>query len=245
LVPIELLTRNLRPGGWPQLTQMFHKILCRSLGLRIGVHGAPVRQGGVFYVANHISYLDIPVLGSQIRAAFVAKSEVAGWGVVGWLSTLARTVYIERERRARTAEQRNAIIERLAQGADVILFPEGTNSDGVSVMPFKSALFAVVEGPEAADFLIQPVTIAYTRVNGMPVTRGQLPDIAWVGDTELAPHAMTMMGLGPIRAEIIFHAAVRAADFADRKALMRHCHSVIAAGYRQLMRGGNTPRPVH
>jgi 1-acyl-sn-glycerol-3-phosphate acyltransferase len=158
---------------------------------------------------------------------------------------LARTVYIERERRARTAEQRNAIIERLAQGADVILFPEGTNSDGVSVMPFKSALFAVVEGPEAADFLIQPVTIAYTRVNGMPVTRGQLPDIAWVGDTELAPHAMTMMGLGPIRAEIIFHAAVRAADFADRKALMRHCHSVIAAGYRQLMRGGNTPRPVH
>ena len=122
-MPIELLTRNLRPGGWPQLTQMFHKILCRSLGLRIGVHGAPVRQGGVFYVANHISYLDIPVLGSQIRAAFVAKSEVAGWGVVGWLSTLARTVYIERERRARTAEQRNAIIERLAQGADVILFP--------------------------------------------------------------------------------------------------------------------------
>jgi len=244
LVPIELLTRRMRPGGWPQLTLMFHKVLTRSLGIHTIVHGAPVRRGGVLFVANHISYLDIPVLGSQIRAAFVAKSEVAGWGLVGWFATLARTLYIERERRTRTGEQRNMIAERLAAGADVILFPEGTNSDGVTVMPFKSALFAVVEGSAAAGFLIQPVTIAYTRVGGMPVTRGHLPDIAWVGDTELAPHALAFMGLGPIRAEIAFHPAVRASDFADRKALMRHCHIAIATSYRQLMRGGNTPLPA-
>lgn len=242
LVPIELATRNLRPGGWPQLTRSFHRIICRALGITIVTHGRPARRGGVLYVANHISYLDVPVLGSRILAAFVAKSEVAGWGAVGWLASLARTLYIERERRARAGDQRNAIVERLAGGGDVILFPEGTNSDGVSVLPFKSALFAVTEGDAAADFLIQPVTLAYTRLGGLPLTRGQLADIAWVGDSALGPHALHLIGLGPIRAEIVFHPAVRARDFADRKALMRHCHHVIATSYRQLMRGGHMPR---
>lgn len=218
--------------------------MTRSLGIQVRVHSAPARKGGVLYVANHVSYIDILVLGSRIPAAFVAKSEVAAMGVVGWLASLARTIYVERERRSSSAEQRKLIVERLAAGGDVILFPEGTNSDGVGVLPFKSALFAVVEGAESAGFLIQPVTIAYTRLNGMPITRGQLPDIAWVGDSELGPHALTMMELGQIRADIVFHPAVRAADFADRKALMRHCHATIADSYRQLMRSGNTRMAV-
>jgi 1-acyl-sn-glycerol-3-phosphate acyltransferase len=81
------------------------------------------------------------------------------------------------------------------------------------------------------------VTIAYTRVNGMPVTRARLPDLAWVGDTELVPHAVGFMALGRVRAEIRFHPPVRAADFADRKALSRHCHTVISEAYRAFMRG--------
>lgn len=243
-VPLELLTRYLRPSGRSHFVTLFHMAMTRSLGIQLRVHGTPAREGGVLYVANHVSYLDIPVLGSRISASFIAKSEVAGMGIIGWLAGLARTLYVERERRSRSIEQRNQIADRLAEGGDVILFPEGTNSDGVSVMPFKSALFAVVDGANAASILIQPVTIAYTRINGMPVTRGQLPDIAWLGDTGIGPHALSFIELGKIRAEIVFHPAVRAADFADRKALMRHCHAVIASRYRQLMRSGNTPEPV-
>lgn len=235
LVPAELVLKTFSGGRRSHLPWLFHRSLSRALGIRILTHGSPARRGGVLFVSNHVSWADIPVLGARIPAAFVAKSEVSEWGLVGWLATLARTVYVERSRRASAGEQRDAIADRLRAGDSIILFPEGTNSDGTSVLPFKSSLFAVTDN--VPDALIQPVTIAYTRVNGMPVTRARLPDLAWVGDTELMPHAVGFMGLGRVRAEIRFHAPVRAADFADRKALARHCHSVISDGYRAFMRG--------
>ncbi len=235
LVPAELMLRGLAGRGTARLPMAFHRGLSRSLGIRIVSHGRPVSARGVLFVANHVSWADIPVLGARIKAAFVAKAEVGGMGVVGWLATLARTVYVERTRRTSTGEQRDAIAERLARGDNIILFPEGTNSDGIGVLPFKSSLFAVTDG--SPDRIVQPVTIAYTRVNNMPVTRERLPDLAWIGDTELMPHAMAFMALGRVRAEIIFHPPIRAGDFANRKALSQHCETVIANGYRGLMRG--------
>lgn len=242
LVPFELAMQRVSRKGRPHLPWLFHRALARSLGIHVVVHGRQVRRGGVLFVVNHLSWADIPTLGSRILAAFVAKSEVAGWGPVGWLSTLARTVYVDRERRQATGVARNAIVERLAAGENVILFPEGTNSDGIAVLPFKSALFAAIEpagsdGGAGEDFLIQPVTLAYTRLNGMPITRERLPDIAWIGDTALMPHLLAFMSLGKVRAEITFHAPVRVDDFADRKALARHCQAVVSEGYRRSMRG--------
>ena len=235
LVPVELILRTLGGRNTARLPWLFHRGLARALGIRIVTHGQPARRGRVLFVCNHLSWADIPVLGAKLRAAFVAKSEVSGWGMVGWLATLARTVYVERDRRSSAGEQRDSIGQRLAAGESLILFPEGTNSDGTHVLPFKSALFAVADGID--DVLIQPVTIAYTRVNGMPVTRERLPDLAWIGDTELFPHALAFMALGRVRAEILFHPAVSAGDFANRKALARHCEDAVSEGYRRLMRG--------
>lgn len=235
LVPIELALRTITGKDKARLRRAFHGGLARALGIRIVTHGQPARRGRVLFVSNHLSWADIPVLGARLRAAFVAKSEVSGWGMVGWLATLARTVYVERERRSSTNVQRDAIGQRLAAGESVILFPEGTNSDGTHVLPFKSALFAVADGVD--DVMIQPVTIAYTRVNGLPVTRERLPDLAWIGDTELFPHALAFMSLGKVRAEILYHPAVRPTDFPDRKALARHCEDMVSEGYRRLMRG--------
>jgi len=237
LVPFELAMRRISPKTRPRVPWLFHRAVTRSLGINVVVHGRQARGGGILFVANHLSWADIPVLGSRILAAFVAKSEVAGWGPVGWLSTLSRTVYVERERRQSTGEARTAIGDRLAAGENVILFPEGTNSDGIAVLPFKSALLAAIEGEGSDNFVIQPVTLAYTRLNGMPITRERLPDIAWIGDTALMPHLFAFMALGRVRAEILFHAPVRRGDFPDRKALARHCHTVVAGGYRRLMRG--------
>ena len=235
LAPTEIALKGITGGRRSYLVRTFHRSLARSLGIRIITHGAPARGGPVLFVCNHVSWADIPVLGARLPAAFIAKSDVAGWGIVGRLATLARTVYVERTRRSSTGVQRDAISERLAAGDSLILFPEGTNSDGTGVLPFKSALFAVTDG--LPDLIIQPVTIAYTRVNGMPVTRERLPDLAWIGDTELMPHAMAFMRLGKIRAELIFHEPVRPGDYAGRKTLARHCETVIARGYRTLMRG--------
>jgi len=237
IVPVELVMRRISPHNRPRLPWLFHKALTRALGIHVVVHGRPARRGSVMYVANHLSWADIPVLGSHMLASFVAKSEVGGWGMIGWLAGLSRTVYVERERRQTAGEARSAIAERLAAGDSVILFPEGTNSDGIGVLPFKSSLFAALDGPGTESFLIQPVTIAYTRLNGMPITRERLPDIAWIGDTQLWPHAIAFMALGKVRAELHFHEAVHAGDFVDRKALARHCHDVVASSYRAMMRG--------
>lgn len=234
-VPAELLLRAVTLRNRPYLPTLFHRGLSRAIGVTIRTHGRPHPRGGVLYVANHLSWADIPVLGARIRASFVAKSEVAGWGPVGWLASFAHTVYVARDRRHSTNNQRNAIAERLRAGGSIILFPEGTNSDGTGVLPFKSSLFAVVA--DVPGVVIQPITLAYTQINGLPVTRADLPDVAWVGETELAPHALGFVGLGRVRAEIVFHAAIDTGDWSDRKALARHCHSVISATYRRLMRG--------
>ncbi len=234
-VPLEVLLRTLSLKNRPYIPWVFHRGLARSLGLVIHTHGRPLRRGPVLYVANHLSWVDIPVLGAHIRASFVAKSEVRGWGPVGWLASFAHTVYVARERRQNSAAQKDELAQRLRAGGSIILFPEGTNSDGQSVWPFKSSLFAVVA--DVPGLRIQPVTLAYTRVNGLPVTRRQLPDLAWVGDTELAPHALAFMKLGTVRADIVFHDPIDPADFPDRKALARHCHGLISQRYRQLMRG--------
>jgi len=234
-IPAEMLLRAVTLRNQPYLPIWFHRGLSRAMGVSIRTHGRPAARAPVLYVANHLSWSDIPVLGARIRGSFVAKSEVAGWGPVGWLASFAHTIYVARDSRQSAGSQRNAIADRLRAGGSIILFPEGTNSDGTGVLPFKSSLFAVVA--DVPGVLIQPVTLAYTSINGLPVTRGDLPDLAWVGDTQLAPHALGFVGLGRVRADIIFHAAIDPTDWPDRKALARHCHSVISAGYRRLMRG--------
>lgn len=234
-IPVEILLRAVTLRNQPYLPFLFHRGLSRAMGVGIRTHGQPAAGAPVLYVANHLSWSDIPVLGARIRASFVAKSEVAGWGPVGWLASFARTVYVTRDRRHSTAAQKNEIADRLRAGGSIILFPEGTNGDGTFVLPFKSALFSVVD--DVPGLIVQPVTLAYTRVNGLPVTRRQLPDLAWVGETELAPHAVGFIGLGRVTAELLFHPPVDPAAFADRKALARHCQQTIEAGYRRLMRG--------
>ncbi|MDO9488985.1 MAG: lysophospholipid acyltransferase family protein [Sphingomonadaceae bacterium] len=236
LVPPQLVARRMRPDAHPRLPRLFHRLFAHALGIRTSVHGTAARARGVLFVANHLSWADIPVLGARLLGHFVAKSEVGAMGPVGWLADLQRTIYVERERRQATPAQRNEIAARLAAGGNIILFAEGTTGDGVGVLPFKSALLSVCDGVD--DLLIQPVTIAYTHLNGLPLRRAMLPHIAWTGDMMLAPHAVDFMRLGRIDAQIRLHPAVRAGDFADRKALARYCEATIAAGYAAAMREG-------
>lgn len=234
LLPPQLLARRMRPDAHPRLPRLFHRLFARALGIRTTVHGRPARSHGVLFVANHLSWADIPVLGARLLGHFVAKSEVGAMGPVGWLADLQRTIYVERERRQATPAQRNAIAARLAAGGNVILFAEGTTGDGVSILPFKSALLSVVDGVD--DLLIQPVTLAYTHLNRLPLRRAMLPHVAWTGDMTLGPHALDFMRLGRVDATVRLHPAVRAGDFADRKALARHCETTVAAGYAAAMR---------
>lgn len=235
--PTQAAIIKLRPDASPRIPRIFHRMFCRAIGMDVEVVGAPVEGKPTLFVANHISWVDIPVLGSQILGSFVAKSEVGEWGVVGRLSDLQRTIYVERERRTRSREQSNVISERLRAGHSIVLFPEGTSTAGRTVRPFKSSLFAIADAGEDVDVLVQPVTVAYTHINGLPLLRSSRYKIAWIGDMELVPHAWELMGLGRVRALIQFHEPVRQSDFANRKELARHCEQVVAEGLRRANRG--------
>lgn len=235
LIPLELVLRRLKPDILPYLPRQFHRLLLKGLGIKVRLHGAPARRRGVLFVANHLSWTDVPLLGSKLLGQFVAKSEVGQMAAVGWFADLQQTIYVDRERRRSTGEQRNAVADRLAAGANVILFPEGTTGDGVDVLPFNSSLFAAVEGVD--DALVQPVSLAYTRIRGMPITRRRLSEVVWLGDTGIGEHTLDFLRLGQVTAEIMCHPAVRPSDFPDRKTMARHCHADVATGYRALMRG--------
>jgi 1-acyl-sn-glycerol-3-phosphate acyltransferase len=220
-----------------RLPRLYHRWSSRILGFRVIAKGEISRRRPTLFVSNHISYVDIEVLGALLEASFIARADVARWPFFGWLAKLQRTVFVDRRPR-NTAEQRDAIRRRLDAGDDLILFPEGTSSDGTRVLPYKSALLSVAEyeGP-AGPLLVQPVSIAYLRLDGIPLGRFYRPYVAWYGDMDLLPHLWAMLGLGVIAAEVTFHPPVTLAAFGSRKALAEHCWRVSAAGLASALAG--------
>jgi 1-acyl-sn-glycerol-3-phosphate acyltransferase len=202
------------------------------LGFNVVVHGQPSAIRPSLFVANHVSYFDIVVLGSLLRAAFVAKREVAGWPGFGLIAKLGRTVFVDRRPR-KSREQRDAMRARLGgERESLILFPEGTSSNGNRVLPFKSALFSVAEQVlhDGRSLTVQPISLAYTRLDGLPLGRNWRPLFAWYGDMALAPHVWTAVGLGRLTVEVVFHPPVRLDQFPSRKALADYCQDVVRRG---------------
>ncbi len=199
--------------------------------LKVRVRGYPVGDGPVLYTANHVSYLDVVVLGGLLDAAFAAKAEVVRWPVIGPLAKLQRTIFIERTA-TRTSVENTEVHHRLAMGESVIIFPEGTSSDGRRVLPFKSALFEIVNPRRLGrDTWVQPVSLAYPRyADGRPLTGGLQACYAWYGDATLVGHLVRVFGLRGAAVEVTFHEPVRASAFAGRKALARHCETRVATG---------------
>jgi len=215
----------------------YHRRCARLLGFDIRTHGALSAARPTLFVCNHITYLDIVTLGATLPASFVAKSEVAGWPFFGLLARLQRSVFVDRRPRS-AAGQRDAMQKRLESGDNLILFPEGTSSDGVRVLPFKSALFSVAEREvNGAPLVVQPVSIAYAAIDGLPTGRAHMPRIAWYGDMGMAGHIWTALGLGRISVDIVLHAPTSFAAFANRREMARTCRSTVAEGVAHSLAG--------
>ena len=222
----------LCPGSWPRLSRSIAVAWCRAAlrlaRLRLIVTGAPHTAGPTLFIANHTSYLDIPALASLFEAPFVAKSEVAGWPLFGWMAKVRGTAFVDRDP-SKAREQYEALKSRLSAGESLVLFPEGTSTNGLTVAPFKTALFGVAD--PATDVVVQPVAATYARAaDGTPL-HGDLTDLyCWYSDMTLVPHLLRVMGSPGADVEVRFADPVRAADFPDRKALARHCRDAVAAG---------------
>ncbi len=215
----------------------YHERCCRIMGFRVEVRGEKSTAHPTLYACNHVSYLDIMVLGSLIEGSFVAKSEVARWPLFGWLARLQRSVFIER-RGHKVAQHRDELNQRLDNDDDLILFAEGTSGDGNQVLPFKSALFSVAERrPHDRALVVQPVSIAYTRLDGVPMGRYLRPLFAWYGDMELGSHLWQVAGLGWATVVVEFHPPVTIDAFGTRKKLSEYCQGQVAAGMSAALSG--------
>jgi 1-acyl-sn-glycerol-3-phosphate acyltransferase len=244
LMPVQGLGLLLRRPWTRRLPLFYHRGCCRILGLRVRRIGYPSPQRPLLFAANHVSYTDIPILGSLLPASFVSKAEVARWPLFGWLARLQRSVFVDR-RVGSTAAQRDALLARLAEGEALILFPEGTSGDGNRVLPFKSALFSAAQQSVAGrPVLVQPVSIAYTRWDGIPIGRDMRPFFAWYGAMRLAPHLWALLGLGVVEAVVEFHPPVALAECGSRKALSRHCRERIAGGVAAALSGHRQTPPA-
>ncbi|WP_082513253.1 lysophospholipid acyltransferase family protein [Methylobacterium sp. Leaf125] len=231
-----------RIAAW--MPVLFHRVFVALFGLRVTQSGTPPEAGEpALVLSNHVSWLDIIVLGSLRPLSFVAKSEIAGWPVIGTLARLQRTVFIDRARRADTANVNATVAQRLARGDLIVLFAEGTTGDGTRLLPFRSSLVgaarAAVAGEGPARIRLQPLAITYPRRNGLPLVRKERPDVAWYGDMELAPHLAAFFDGGPIDIHVVWGAPIAVEAGTDRK----RATALAEASVRAALQRGVTGQP--
>jgi 1-acyl-sn-glycerol-3-phosphate acyltransferase len=216
--------------------RLYWAAFTRMMGIRVRVIGKPASASDgrpIVFVSNHSSWVDVPVVGGVLDGCFVAKGDVAKWPVISTIARLGRTVFVSRQRGS-TRRERDAMRQVLDCGDNLILFPEGTSSDGSRVLPFRSAFFAVAEARKdddrAALPLIQPVSVVYDRLDGLPAGRASRPVFAWYGDMDIASHFWRLGQHVGLRATVLLHAPLDPAGFTDRKALAQAVWRTVADG---------------
>lgn len=223
-----------------RLPHLYHGFICRLLGLRINLTGVVDPTQPALIVANHVSWLDIPVISAIAPVSFVTKREVRGWPFIGYLARLQRSLFIDRNARFHARSQAALISGRLAKGDRIVLFAEGTTGDGNRVLPFKSALLAAVglgngDRPQAG-IPVQTLAISYTHLHGIPLGRTMRPGIAWYGDMDVPGHAWRVLKGGPIDVSVRIGEALLADQFASRKALAAHAEQEIRNAVAGMLR---------
>ncbi len=241
LVPLQYIFLKTGLGLRTTTPILFHRIVRRLLGFRIHLHGEMAEGRPLLLAANHTSWTDIVILGSLREMAFIAKAEVANWPLFGMLAKLQRTVFIEREKRGKTHQQASVIATRLAAGDAMVLFAEGTTSDGNRVLPFKTSLFGAaqvaIRETDVDTVTVQPVAIAYTRVHGMPMGRVHRPIVAWPGDVPLGPSLVGLLKEGAVDVDVWFGEPVVIDGKSDRKALARTMEARVRAMVQSSLMG--------
>ncbi|MGH1465449.1 MAG: lysophospholipid acyltransferase family protein [Cognatishimia sp.] len=210
----------------PWVTQFVCRNVLRCMGIRLVTKGKPMRLPGAM-VANHASWLDIFVLNAKDRLYFVSKSEVASWPGIGTLAKATGTVFIARDRKQAIAQQ-DMFEKRLTAGHKLLFFPEGTSTDSLRVLPFKSTLFAAFFSEKLKPICyVQPVSVSYRAPDNADERH-----YAWWGDMEFGPHMLQMLASRHHgRVELIYHAPVAVAEFANRKVLTEYLETQVRNGH--------------
>ncbi len=249
LMPLQAALLRVSRQGARHFPHWYHKRVCRLLGLNIELEGEVATDRPVLLVANHTSWLDIPVLSAIAPMSFVAKKEVGSWPFVSALARLQRSVFVDRARRLAVGEAAGEILARLAQGDTIVLFAEGTSSDGNRVLPFMTSLFAAAKpsakaGVEAPDAVVQTLSLVYTRLHGIPLGRADRPLVGWYGDMEMKSHAWSLLKAGPLDVRIRIGPPVPLSSFTDRKDLARQSEAEVREHVVRILRARGPHDPL-
>lgn len=223
-IPIQFVITRL--GFYsPVLTRLFHKAGCVFCGLRVHTIGEPLHNRPTLLLSNHISWTDIIAIGSEADVTFVAKTGVRDTFFVGFMASLQRTLYVDYNRKQDTKRTSSEMGRRLARNGAVLLFAEGHRDLGTHVQPFRSALVgatqaAMIEGG-AKDVAIQPVTIAYTHLQGLPVSRSERSGISGMNARGLKQVLANILGSGVKDVTIAFGAPIPLDATSDRKVVTK------------------------
>ncbi len=224
--PIYWLAQHVNRRLADVLPMIFHRVVCRILRLRVHYYGVPSRARPQLIVPNHVSWLDILVIGAHQPVCFLAKREVAAWPIFGTLARLQGAVFVDRSRRMAIPAVNQEIARRLAGGDGVVLFPEATTGDGNRLLKFHSSHFeaarlAFPHRDHAGQTILQPVSISYVRRDGLPLGRAERAAIAWYGDTAFAPHLWAILQFGSVECEVLYGTAIPFLPGTDRKLAAR------------------------
>jgi lyso-ornithine lipid O-acyltransferase len=247
LMPVQMLFLRSNAGFARRFPHWYHGWVCQILGIRLSTSGCIVRGQPVLVISNHASWLDIPVLSAIAPVSFVAKKEIAGWPFVSTLARLQQTVFVDRERRTSVGVSANEILGRLASGDSIVLFAEGTSSDGNRVLPFKTSLFAAAKptqsnspqtGPQAATSttVVQTVSIVYARRHGLPLGWAGRRRFSYFGDVGIGSNAWDILTGGPLEAVIKISTPVPLDAFKDRKDLAKRAEDAVRTGFLEALR---------
>jgi 1-acyl-sn-glycerol-3-phosphate acyltransferase len=234
-IPVQALLLLFPGRAKARFPQLYWRGMCWLIGLKLQVVGRPAGHDGTLYVSNHTSWLDILVLGAVLETRFVSKADVASWPGIGVVAKLGRTLFVSRNR-AGTGRESNEISATLKGGDSVMLFPEGTTSDGTRVLPFRSSFLSVAA--EAKQ--VQPTTVVYDRMGGLPACRRDRPVFAWYGDMETLSHAWFLLRHTGTRATVVFHEAFAPETLPNRKVMASEIGRIVSISAAQLRQN----RPV-
>jgi lyso-ornithine lipid O-acyltransferase len=249
LIPVQWLAVRLE---WPvrrRIPSFYHRFVCRVLGIRVTEIGRRMAEHPLLIVSNHTSWLDISVVTAVAPVVFVAKSEVANWPVFGLFAKLQRSVFVDRTRRHKTQDVNSEIAQRLAGGDPVLLFGEGTSSDGNRVLAFRTALVgaardALAEAEHAKRVWIQPLSVAYTGLLGLPLDRHARPRVAWYGGAAMWPHFSWLVAHGAVDVTVTWGEPLAYDEASDRKTVARRLEQAVRDLTVAALRGRTSPLPL-
>jgi 1-acyl-sn-glycerol-3-phosphate acyltransferase len=243
-VPLQFLVSR-SPWFNNQIPRWFHAMGARFLGMKVKVIGTPSTDRPTLIVSNHVSWTDIVAVGSKADVTFVAKSEIEKWFFVGFMASLQRTLYVDRKKRSDAKRVSEEMGKRMASGGAVLLFAEGQSDIGTHVLPFRSALIGAaqhaMEDAGAGEVMIQPLTIAYTRLQGLPVGRTDRSFIAWIKSKSVKQNIREILTGGTREVTLAFGKPRLLPAGADRKKLAKETEAEVRRMLVALNRGTALP----